>query len=59
MVVICILECGGGLIMKHFIDPKVDCVFKAILGKQENEALLIDFLNNALNLEVPIIPIHI
>ena len=40
--------------MKHYIDPKVDCVFKAILGKQENEALLIDFLNNAIAPKEPI-----
>lgn len=41
--------------MKHYIDPKVDCVFKAILGRQENEHLLIDFLNSALNLDEPIV----
>lgn len=31
--------------MKHHIDPKVDCVFKAILGSEENKNLLIHFLN--------------
>lgn len=31
--------------MRHRIDPKVDCVFKAILGKEENKNLLIHFLN--------------
>ncbi len=31
--------------MKHQIDPTVDCVFKAILGKDENKNLLIHFLN--------------
>ena len=31
--------------MKHHIDPTVDCVFKAILGKEENKNLLIHFLN--------------
>jgi predicted transposase/invertase (TIGR01784 family) len=31
--------------MKHHIDPKVDCVFKAILGAEENKNLLIHFLN--------------
>jgi predicted transposase/invertase (TIGR01784 family) len=31
--------------MKHPIDPKVDCVFKAILGSEENRDLLIHFLN--------------
>ncbi len=31
--------------MKHQIDPTVDCVFKAILGKEDNKNLLIHFLN--------------
>ena len=31
--------------MKHAIDPKVDCVFKALLGGESNCALLINFLN--------------
>ncbi len=31
--------------MKHHIDPKIDCVFKAILGAEENRNLLIHFLN--------------
>ncbi len=31
--------------MKHRIDPKVDCVFKALLGSEENRNLLIHFLN--------------
>ena len=31
--------------MKHAIDPKVDCVFKALLGRESNYALLINFLN--------------
>ncbi|MBF0225235.1 MAG: Rpn family recombination-promoting nuclease/putative transposase [Desulfobacterales bacterium] len=31
--------------MKHKIDPTVDCVFKAILGSEENKNLLINFLN--------------
>jgi predicted transposase/invertase (TIGR01784 family) len=31
--------------MKHHIDPKVDCVFKALLGSDENKNLLIHFLN--------------
>ena len=34
--------------MKHPIDPKVDCVFKAILGAEENSNLLIHFLNAVL-----------
>ncbi len=35
--------------MKHPIDPKVDCVFKAILGAERNKNLLIDFLNAMLH----------
>jgi predicted transposase/invertase (TIGR01784 family) len=31
--------------MKHQINPTVDCVFKAILGTEENKNLLIHFLN--------------
>jgi len=31
--------------MKPRIDPKVDCIFKAILGSTENSNLLIHFLN--------------
>ncbi|MCP4352013.1 MAG: Rpn family recombination-promoting nuclease/putative transposase [Desulfobacterales bacterium] len=34
--------------MKHQIDPTVDCVFKAILGKEGNKNLLIHFLNAVL-----------
>ena len=34
--------------MTHQIDPKVDCVFKAILGAIENKNLLIHFLNAVL-----------
>jgi predicted transposase/invertase (TIGR01784 family) len=34
--------------MKNRIKPTVDCVFKAILGKKENENLLINFLNAVL-----------
>lgn len=39
--------------MKHKIDPKVDCVFKAILGTEENRNLLIHFLNAILQDELP------
>jgi predicted transposase/invertase (TIGR01784 family) len=39
--------------MKHRIDPKVDCVFKAILGAEENRNLLIHFLNAILKDELP------
>lgn len=38
--------------MKHHIDPKVDCVFKAILGSIENSNLLINFLNAILSGEL-------
>ncbi len=31
--------------MQHAIDPKIDCVFKALLGSEENRNLLIHFLN--------------
>jgi predicted transposase/invertase (TIGR01784 family) len=32
-------------LMKHAIDPKIDCVFKALLGSEENRNLLLHFLN--------------
>jgi predicted transposase/invertase (TIGR01784 family) len=31
--------------MKHQIDPKIDCVFKALLGAENNRNLLVHFLN--------------
>lgn len=34
--------------MKHRIDPKIDCVFKALLGSEENRNLLLHFLNAVL-----------
>jgi len=34
--------------MKHRIDPTVDCVFKALLGSEENKNLLVHFLNAVL-----------
>ncbi len=37
--------------MKHKINPIVDCVFKAILGSEENKNLLIHFLNAILELK--------
>jgi len=37
--------------MKHKINPAVDCVFKAILGSEENKNLLIHFLNAILEPE--------
>ena len=43
--------------MKHQIDPKVDCVFRALLGAEENRNLLIHFLNAVLgeDLDAPIV----
>jgi predicted transposase/invertase (TIGR01784 family) len=38
--------------MKHPIDPKIDCVFKALLGAEENRNLLIHFLNAILENEL-------
>ncbi len=38
--------------MKHPIDPKIDCVFKALLGAQENRNLLVHFLNAVLATEL-------
>ena len=38
--------------MKHNIDPTVDCVFKALLGKVENSNLLVHFLNAMLGAEL-------
>jgi predicted transposase/invertase (TIGR01784 family) len=42
--------------MKHRIDPKIDCVFKALLGSEENRKLLVHFLNAILtsDLSAPI-----
>jgi predicted transposase/invertase (TIGR01784 family) len=38
--------------MQHAIDPKIDCVFKALLGSESNQALLIHFLNAILGEEL-------
>jgi predicted transposase/invertase (TIGR01784 family) len=47
--------------MKHRIDPKVDCVFKALLGAEDNRRLLIHFLNAMLHGELgtPIVEVEI
>ena len=42
--------------MKHNIDPKVDCVFKSILGNESNRNLLVHFLNATLGSEL-VLPI--
>jgi predicted transposase/invertase (TIGR01784 family) len=39
--------------MRHPIDPKIDCVFKALLGAEANERLLVHFLNAMLGTELP------
>ena len=47
--------------MKHRIDPKIDCVFKALLGSLENRNLLAHFLNAILasDLHAPIVGVEI
>jgi len=47
--------------MKHAIDPKVDCVFKALLGAPENSNLLVNFINAMLGdqLAYPITQVEI
>jgi len=47
--------------MKHRIDPKIDCVFKALLGSEANRALLVHFLNAILagEFESPIVEVDI
>ncbi len=47
--------------MKHAIDPKIDCVFKAILGAENNSNLLIHFINAILDndLAAPITQVEI
>ena len=45
--------------LKHPISPTVDCIFKAILGAEENKNLLIDFLNSVLAPQSPISDVEI
>ena len=47
--------------MKHRIDPKIDCVFKALLGSEENRNLLVHFINAILisDLTAPITEVEI
>ena len=47
--------------MKHRIDPKIDCVFKSLLGSDENRNLLVHFLNAVLanELRAPIDDVEI
>jgi hypothetical protein len=44
---------GYALHMRHAIDPKIDCVFKALLGAEANRDLLVHFLNAMLGSELP------
>ena len=39
--------------MRHAIDPKIDCVFKALLGSESNQDLLVHFLNAMLGDDLP------
>jgi predicted transposase/invertase (TIGR01784 family) len=47
--------------MKHAIDPKIDCVFKALLGAEHNRRLLLHFLNAILagELNAPLTEVEI
>ena len=45
--------------MKHLIDPTIDCVFKAILGMEGNEEVMVHFLNCILMLAIPIVSVTI
>ncbi len=47
--------------MRHPIDPKIDCVFKALLGSEENRNLLVHFLNAILgaDLRAPVVDVDI
>jgi predicted transposase/invertase (TIGR01784 family) len=47
--------------MQHLIDPKIDCVFKALLGAEENRGLLMHFINAVLadELRAPITDVEI
>jgi len=47
--------------MQHAIDPKIDCVFKALLGAEQNRNLLVHFLNAFLAQELtePLVSVEI
>jgi len=45
--------------MKHRIDPTVNCVFKAILGAEENKNLLLHFLNHIVKPSVPLLHVDL
>ena len=42
--------------MKHSIDPRIDCVFKSLLGNESNRNLLVHFINATLASEL-VLPI--
>ena len=44
---------GQTIGMRHPIDPKIDWVFKALLGAEDNRGRLIHFLNAMLGAELP------
>jgi len=46
-------------LMRHLINPLVDCVFKALLGDVKNTHLTVDFLNAIIKPAFPIQTIHI
>ena len=48
-----------GKLMRHYIDPLIDCVFKAILGADANVNLLCNFLNSILSPRSPIVSVTI
>ena len=45
--------------MQHFINPTIDCVFKAILGSEENIIALCHFLNSIILPSSPIVSVTI
>ena len=45
--------------MQHPIDPKIDCVFKALLGSEGNRRLLIHFLNAVLGPALPALVVEV
>jgi predicted transposase/invertase (TIGR01784 family) len=47
--------------MRNPIDPKIDCVFKALLGAEPNRRLLVHFLNAVLgtDLATPVVEVEI
>ena len=48
-----LLDSPCATVSGHPIDPKTDCVFKALLGAEDNRDLLIHFLNAILGADLP------